>query len=83
MMRTQAHVTERRTAPVDDQRLRRRIKGEFAEMPGLRLTLAQAARFFDLSPADCERVLADLVRRGEIWNDGHAFVAAGAGRRWA
>lgn len=39
----------------------RRVRGEFAEMPGLRLTLKQAGRLFGLPPAMCEAVLARLV----------------------
>jgi hypothetical protein len=39
-----------------------RVRGEFEEMPCLRLTCAQARRLFGL-PADvCERVLTELVR---------------------
>ena len=39
----------------------RRIQSEFREMPGLRLTLAQAARLFGLSQDACGRILSDLV----------------------
>jgi len=38
-----------------------RVRGEFAEMPCLRLTRGQAQRLFDLRPDICERVLATLV----------------------
>ena len=31
-----------------DRALRERVRGEYLEMPGLRLTLEQAARLFDL-----------------------------------
>jgi hypothetical protein len=38
-----------------------RIKGEYREMPGLTLTLAQAARLFHLDRATCEAALQRLV----------------------
>ena len=38
-----------------------RIRGEYLEMPGLRLTLAQAARFWSLDQRTCARVLDALV----------------------
>lgn len=38
-----------------------RIQGEFREMPGLQLTLAQAQRLFGLEPAACQRVIDALV----------------------
>jgi DNA-binding IclR family transcriptional regulator len=47
------------------------------EMPGLKLTLAQAARFFNLDRAECERVLAELVRAGELTTDGASFQLPG------
>jgi hypothetical protein len=39
----------------------RRVKAEFLEMPGLRLTLAQAQRLWAFDPALCDAVLAALV----------------------
>jgi hypothetical protein len=38
-----------------------RIRGEFLEMPGLRLTLAQAGRMWRLDEGACEAVLVALV----------------------
>ncbi len=38
-----------------------RVKREFLEMPGLRLTVRQAARLWAFEPIDCERLLEDLV----------------------
>jgi DNA-binding IclR family transcriptional regulator len=40
--------------------LRSRIAGEYREMPGLSLTLAQAARLWGLDRATTERVLESL-----------------------
>jgi hypothetical protein len=54
-----------------------RIKGEFQEMPGLRLTTRQAGRLFGLDAGSCEQVLSHLVDHKflRITRDG-AFVLA-------
>ena len=41
-----------------------RIQGEFVEMPGLRLTPAQAQRLWGLDEQTCALVFASLVRDG-------------------
>jgi len=41
-----------------------RVRGEFDEMPGLNLTLAQARLLFGVHEEVCRRVLNDLVGRG-------------------
>ena len=41
-----------------------RVRGEFREMPGLTLTVAQAGRLWSLDPPTCTEVLADLVDAG-------------------
>src|SRR5438309_11272340 len=38
-----------------------RIRGEYREMPGLRLTYAQACRLWQLDAATCEGVLQSLL----------------------
>ena len=38
-----------------------RIRSEFLEMPGLQLTLAQAARLWDMEPRACRDVIEALV----------------------
>ena len=40
-----------------------RVEGEYREMPGLSLTLPQAARLLGLDRSTCELVLANLVER--------------------
>lgn len=40
------------------------VEGQFREMPGLRLTETQAARFFALDARTCRAVLAHLVAGG-------------------
>lgn len=39
----------------------RRVQGEFLEMPGLRLTGAQARRLWGLDAASCDALLGALV----------------------
>jgi hypothetical protein len=39
----------------------RRVQGEFLEMPGLRLTQAQARRLWGLDAASCDALLGALV----------------------
>jgi len=39
----------------------RRVQGEFMEMPGLRLTEAQARRLWGLDAASCDALLGALV----------------------
>jgi len=53
----------RASEPVDERlgAALRRAKGEFLEMPGLRLTLAQAQRLWAIDRALCDAVLATLV----------------------
>ena len=41
--------------------LLRRVRGEFVEMPGLRLTEPQARRLWGLDQASCSNVLETLV----------------------
>ena len=55
-----------------------RVHGEFHEMPGLTLTVRQAARLFSIEPARCERVLGALVYDGILATDGLQFARAGA-----
>jgi hypothetical protein len=66
----------------EEEQLHHRIRAEFAEMPGLKLTLPQASRLFNLEPIRCETVLGGLVREGELSIDGATFVRAGTGRKW-
>ena len=39
----------------------RRVRGEFLEMPGLRLTTAQACRLWGMEPTVCTSLLHGLV----------------------
>jgi Fic family protein len=55
-------------------KLSRRIREEFEEAPGLRVTVREAARFWDLDEATCERVLGHLFATG--------FLSRGSDRRY-
>jgi hypothetical protein len=41
-----------------------RVRGEYREMPGLSLTLAQARRLWSLDASTCAEVLSNLVETG-------------------
>ena len=50
--------------PAEDQPhegVLRRIRGEYIEMPGLRLTTAQAQRLWGLDRAACDALMGALV----------------------
>ena len=48
-------------------KLAQRIREEFQEAPGLRLTSNQAARFWGLDLRTCEEVLNELLQAGFLW----------------
>jgi hypothetical protein len=52
------------TRPDEVTRLLRRVRGEFREMPGLRLSVAQARRLWNVDDHVCSTVLDDLVADG-------------------
>ena len=63
-------TTPSETARIDDMRttpeIREailRVEGEYREMPGLSLTLPQAARLWGIDRSTCELVLANLIER--------------------
>ena len=45
------------------EQLVKRVKGEFVEMPGLRLTIEQGSRLWGLERDQCETLLHSLVHR--------------------
>jgi Fic family protein len=49
-------------APASD--ILQRIRSEFSEMPGLKLTSAQAQRLWAIDPPTCERVINSLTESG-------------------
>ena len=77
------HTQIRSIGPGDELDLCTRIRAEFREMPGLKLTLPQASRLFSIEATQCERVLGALVYAGELATDGTAFAHSLGGRRSA
>jgi hypothetical protein len=69
---------------VPSAQLLARIRAEFSEMPGLRLTLLQARRLFALDIVTCSTALAALQASGFLatTRDG-SFVMANADRMTA
>jgi Fic family protein len=60
--------------PIFFWKLVQRIREEFEDAPGLRLTLTEGARFWGLDLATCERVLAEPLAGG--------FLARGADEQY-
>jgi hypothetical protein len=57
-----------------------RIRGEYREMPGLRLTPAQARRLWQLDPPICDAILNALLAEGFLsqTRDGSFIVSSAA-----
>ena len=72
-----------RRNPESRVRLLDRIRGEFREMPCLRLTRPQAQRLFAMRADVCDRVLATLVAEGTLvrGGDGQFAVRGDTDRR--
>jgi hypothetical protein len=82
-----AHVSSSTTFDTDVQPNPRaaiveRIRGEFREMPGLTLTLAQAVRLWSLDRSTCSDLLSHLVETGflTLTADGAFCRATGVAR---
>ena len=57
-----ARADDRRTTPAIAEAILR-VESEYREMPGLSLTLPQAARLWGIERSTCELVLANLIER--------------------
>jgi DNA-binding IclR family transcriptional regulator len=58
-----------------------RVRGEYCEMPGLRLTISQACRLWQVEMSTCERLLEQLVREGFLYKtDNGAYIAVATSR---
>jgi hypothetical protein len=66
-----------------DRDLQARIRAEYEEMPGMKLTLPQASRLFNCDATTCARALARLVAARALSVDEGSFVRRDArlGRR--
>ncbi|HET7219802.1 MAG TPA: hypothetical protein VFJ02_17215 [Vicinamibacterales bacterium] len=57
-----------------------RVRGEFLEMPGLRLTVPQAARLWGLEIQACEEVLEVLIRASFLKKTASGVVTRAEGQ---
>jgi two-component system, NarL family, response regulator DesR len=75
------HETARRAMPSLES-LVAHVRGEYQEMPGLRLTFAQACRLWQVDAATCETVLERLVREAFLHKtDNGTYIAVPSGAR--
>ena len=64
-------------SPTEIHALAQRVRSEFNEMPGLRLTLLQASRLWGLEPPACRVVIDALVGSSFLrWTRGGAIAKA-------
>ena len=61
--------------PPPDREMERRIRGEYREMPGLRLSRSQAMRLWSDDPTACGRVLDALIDAGFLRHDQYGRYA--------
>ncbi len=60
--------------PDDVPQLVNRVRGEYLEMPGLTLTLAQAQRLWGMDATQCNGVLAALVDAGFLQRSPRGYI---------
>ncbi len=65
--------------PTAEQLLERRIRGEYKEMPGLRLSPRQASRLWSVNCEVCAEVLDALVGSGFLRRDRNGMYARSHG----
>jgi hypothetical protein len=63
--------------------LAERVRGEYREMPGLQLTLAQACRLWNTDVTVSQHVLDALVETAFLRRSGTRYVRADSGRMCA
>jgi hypothetical protein len=66
--------------PVPSDALMARARGEYREMPGLRLTVAQACRLWQLDVVLCTKVFDRLVSEGFLQQTNTGFYLASRDR---
>lgn len=64
MLQLSTSITPELIQPDQKAVIAERVRGEFREMPGLSLTLAQAQRLWSLDTSTCSEVLSQLVECG-------------------
>jgi hypothetical protein len=72
-------MSNRVMTAIDEDPRTQQIRAEYREMPGLKLTAAQASRFWHLGPQDSIVLLDRLVAEGLLarTRDGHYVLFAG------
>jgi len=73
---TKLHVSDVGRDPAFDNAVRR-AQSDFLEMPGLRLTLPQAARLWAYDALFCSEVLTILVESRFLVRSRDSFIRAG------
>jgi len=56
-----------------------RIRGEYLEMPGMCLTLSQAAKLWNVDRDTCKYALESLMQAGFLYKSGETFLRKGRG----
>jgi hypothetical protein len=64
MLQLKTSIAPELIQPDQKAMIAERVRGEFREMPGLSLTLAQAQRLWSLDLSTCSEVLSQLVECG-------------------
>jgi hypothetical protein len=70
----ESSVLEPHASETRDGELQSRIRAEYDDMPGLRLTLSQASRLFNVDAEHCVRALVRLVADGVMSIREESFV---------
>jgi hypothetical protein len=70
-------------ANVVDARLLQRVRSEYAEMPGLQLTVQQASRLWNTDLSTSTAILDALVELRFLRMSGSRYLIADSGRRCA
>ena len=65
--------------PTPDSELERRIRSDYREMPGLRLSAGQTRRLWSFDGETCDRVLRRLVAAGFLRLDRNGSYARAHG----
>ena len=56
------------------------VRAEYLEMPGLCLTVAQAARLWNVGRDECLQALDALIRAGFLYRSRDLYIRTGSGR---
>ena len=67
-------LRDRRRASMTRDETRARVRADYFELPGLRLTASQAARLWAIDPALAVDVLDELVATGFLTHDGEQYA---------